>query len=176
MSTCRLELPIFFTLSSSHKHVGRDLMRREGERIRTYFEPLMGKVSLNEKYCIKDYFDFTILKSDIEFIWNDHNPKNILWTLRFLFSDRVTHIYIYICIYIYVLYIYTYIYIYIYKYGKIRGVKYDMILRFIELNIRNSLFIQAIMKIIILGSLFFYIISKYNELSINCITLLYHYA
>ena len=64
-------------------------MRRE--RTRMHFEPLIEKVLLNEKYCIKNYTDFIILKSDIELIWNDHNPKNNFWALRFLFSDRVTY-------------------------------------------------------------------------------------
>ena len=73
----------------SYKDGGSDPMKwKDSNVIRTYFEPLMEKVLLKEKYYIKNYFDFIIFKSDIEFIWNDHNPENNFW-VSFL---RLRHI------------------------------------------------------------------------------------
>ena len=65
----------------------------ERERIRTYFELLMEKVLPSEKYCIRNYSHFIILKSDIELIWNDHNPKNNFLTLKGSLSQITSHMY-----------------------------------------------------------------------------------
>ena len=77
------------TLESQRKFYRR--RKRIGKEPIIASKPLMGKVSMNEKYYMICHSDCIILKRDVKLICNDHNPEDDFWTLRYLFSDRVTY-------------------------------------------------------------------------------------